>query len=287
MLKVNQMLTHVYIERILLSRNIAINRLINIISLLSTMKKSLLSALLISMLLSCSSEKKDTSAENLPNQELTPSLKSNSASNMMYPSISEYINGIQTEMNNIPAERKKELQKLALYIQTKKKSGEPANLVFICTHNSRRSHMSQLWAATAAEYYGIADNIFTFSGGTEVTAFNPRAVAAMERAGFTVKNPGGENPHYQVRFADNGPKMECFSKIYDNPFNPQENFVAIMTCSEADKNCPFIPGASLRSPINYEDPKDFDGTAKEQEAYDERCRQIAAEMFFMMSKVKA
>ena len=146
--------------------------------------------------------------------------------------------------------------------------------------------MSQLWASAAAAHYGVEKGINTYSGGTEVTAFNPRAVAAMERAGFIFEKGGGENPHYLAKFAENGPEFTCWSKKYDDQANPQTNFAAILTCSEADKNCPYIPGATLRSPIKYEDPKEFDGTADEQKAYDERCRQIATEMFFLMSEVK-
>lgn len=205
----------------------------------------------------------------------------------MTPAIESYIKTLSEDINSIPEDRKKELKKLALYIKTKKKTGEDANLIFICTHNSRRSHMSQLWASAAAEHYGVSEGIYTYSGGTEITAFNPRAVAAMERAGFIFEKPSGDNPAYIAKFAQNGPEFRCWSKKYDDPTNPQENFAAIMTCSEADKNCPYIPGASLRSPVKYEDPKDFDGTADEQKAYDERCRQIASEMFFLMSEVKA
>jgi arsenate reductase len=202
------------------------------------------------------------------------------------PTLQSYVTAIQGEMDAIPADRKKELKKLALYVKTKKANSEEANLVFICTHNSRRSHMSQLWASAAAAHYGVEKGINTYSGGTEVTAFNPRAVAAMERAGFIFEKGGGENPHYLAKFAENGPEFTCWSKKYDDPANPQTNFAAILTCSEADKNCPYIPGATLRSPIKYEDPKEFDGTADEQKAYDERCRQIATEMFFLMSEVK-
>lgn len=60
-----------------------------------------------------------------------------------------------------------------------------------------------------------------------------------------------------------------------------------MNCSEADKKCPYIPAASLRPPIIYEDSKDFDGTPEEQKAYEWRCRQIASEMFYLISEVKA
>jgi arsenate reductase len=204
----------------------------------------------------------------------------------MYPRLTTYLESTIEEVDAIPQERKDQLKKIALFIRTKKQSNEPANLTFICTHNSRRSHMSQIWATTAAAYFGIEEGIYTYSGGTEATAFNPRAVAAIERAGFKVDNPGGDNPRYQVAFADNFPRMECFSKKYDDQANPQENFVAIMTCSEADKNCPFIPGATLRVPIPYLDPKEADGTAEEAAIYDERCKQIATEMFYIMSQVK-
>lgn len=189
-------------------------------------------------------------------------------------------------MEAIPQERKEELNKIAQFVQTKKEAGEPANLIFICTHNSRRSHLSQIWSATAAAHYGIEEGINTYSGGTEATAFNPRAVAAIERAGFKVQNPGGDNPRYQVNYADNGQAMECFSKKFDDPANASENFAAIMTCSDADKNCPFIPGASIRVPIPYVDPKESDGTEQEAATYDERCKQIATEMFYLMSQVK-
>lgn len=203
------------------------------------------------------------------------------------PTLQSYVSAIQKEMEAIPDDRKKELKKIALYVKTKKANGEEANLVFICTHNSRRSHMSQLWASAAAAHYGVQQGVNTYSGGTEVTAFNPRAVAAMERAGFLFEKAEGDNPRYLAKFAENGPAFSCWSKKYDDPSNPQTNFAAILTCSEADKNCPYIPGASLRSPIKYEDPKEFDGTADEQKAYDERCRQIATEMFFLMSEVSS
>ncbi len=240
------------------------------------------------LLTNCSQNKEQTSAET--NADLTNVAEASSepikSEKKMYSELSSYIESITAEMESISEERKKQLKKIALYVETKKKSGEPANLTFICTHNSRRSHMSQIWAATAAAWYDIEDGINTYSGGTEATAFNPRAVAAIERAGFKVENPGGENPHYKVNYDDNGKVMECFSKKYDDPGNANENFAAIMTCSDADKNCPFIPGASLRVPIPYVDPKESDGTEQEAANYDERCRQIATEMFYLMSQVK-
>ena len=202
----------------------------------------------------------------------------------MYPELKAYTKKLTENFDTIPEKRKEELSEVATFTSDELRKNGSVHLNFICTHNSRRSHLSQIWVQTAAAYYKI-DGIKTYSGGTEATAFNPRAVAAIERAGFSLKNPGGENPHYEVRYDDNAEPMICFSKKFDDPFNPSENFAAIMTCSDADENCPFVPGASFRKPITYRDPKESDGSALEKETYDERCKQIGTEMFYIISKV--
>lgn len=189
-----------------------------------------------------------------------------------------------SDFDSIPAERKKQLEKLSDYISNKVAAGETAKLNFICTHNSRRSHLAQIWTSVAAHHYGITA-IETYSGGTEATAFNPRAVDALERAGFKIENPGGDNPRYSVSFSDEAKPLICFSKTFDDAVNPNQNFAAIMTCSDADENCPFVPGAEFRIPITYRDPKESDGTSHEAAVYDERCCQIAREMFYMMNEV--
>lgn len=190
------------------------------------------------------------------------------------------INEVISMSDKIPSERKLKLNQLANYIQ----NNDKVNLVFVCTHNSRRSQMSEIWAKIAADYYGIGENITTFSGGTEATAFNPRAVKAMETLGVKFKKNGTENPKYI--YSSNGKDYTCFSKKYDDEFNPKDNFCAVMTCSDADANCPYIPGAEERISITYNDPKEFDGTEREEEKYLERSKQIASELFYVMSKVK-
>lgn len=202
----------------------------------------------------------------------------------LHPALSTYVEGILPDVETIPAERRASLEKLAAFVEKKVHSGQPADLTFICTHNSRRSQMGQVWAAVAAAYYGV-EGVRTWSGGTESTAFNPRAVQALRRAGFQIEDPGGENPHYTVSFAEQAPTLECFSKKYDDPFNPAENFAAVMTCSQADEACPFVRGAGLRLAVPYEDPKVADGTPEEAARYDERCRQIATEMMYLFAKV--
>lgn len=203
----------------------------------------------------------------------------------MYSTLKTSISKLESDFNSIPSSRKEKLKKVADYIRSKHEKDETAKLNFICTHNSRRSHLAQIWAATAARHYNI-ENIETYSGGTEATAFNSRAVAALERTGFTIKKQGGENPNYQVWFDDQSAPMICFSKPFDDPVNPDNEFAAIMTCSDADENCPFVPGAEFRKPITYRDPKESDGTDQETAIYNERCKQIGSEMFYMMSLVK-
>lgn len=203
----------------------------------------------------------------------------------MYPDLKSYIQNIEGEISAIPENRKEQLQQIADYINAKRESEESAKLNFICTHNSRRSHLCQVWSVVLAEYFGLKD-IETYSGGTKATAFNPRAVSAIERAGFEVKDPGGENPRYQVYFDDEKEPLICFSKTFDDSYNPQENFVAVMTCADADENCPFVPGAEKRFSIPYMDPKESDDTPQEKETYDERCRQIATEMFYLIAEAK-
>ncbi|MCG8328522.1 MAG: hypothetical protein MI974_12590 [Chitinophagales bacterium] len=201
----------------------------------------------------------------------------------LYPQLQQYIQQFQDEAGLIPETRKIQLEQLASYLSNEREQEFLLN--FICTHNSRRSHISQIWAATAAYHYGLT-GVKTFSGGTEATAFNPRAVAAMKRAGFDIKSPGGENPHYEVTFADDVAGLICFSKTFDDAANPQRDFAAIMTCAQADEGCPFIPGASWRLALTYNDPKEADDTPEEQSRYDERVRQIGREIFYAFSLVQ-
>ncbi len=205
--------------------------------------------------------------------------------NTLYPTLTNKISQFEKDYQ-IPEDRKEILNLLVEFIEKKLKAGEPVILNFICTHNSRRSHIAQLWAQAAAHYYGIK-NVFCFSGGTEATAFNPRAVKAMQAAGFIItKTKEGENPVYEVRYADDAEPVIAFSKTYDDPFNHNKDFAAIMTCSHADENCPLVIGASARIALTYNDPKEFDGTPLETDKYADRVHQIGREIFYAFSQVK-
>jgi arsenate reductase len=185
----------------------------------------------------------------------------------------------------ISAERKEILKPLADYIQFKINNHETIRLNFICTHNSRRSHLSQIWAQTIAYHFGIR-YVYCYSGGTEATALFPKVAETLTNQGFQIhKLSESENPVYALKYAESEAAIICFSKTYDNPFNPKDNFGAIMTCNNADEGCPYVFGAEARFPIKYDDPKTFDNTDLQNEKYAERSLEIAQEMWWIFSKI--
>jgi arsenate reductase len=204
---------------------------------------------------------------------------------ILFPEIEKIIQSLQFE--TITGERKSILQPLVDFIQNKVYNQEDIRLNLICTHNSRRSHLSQVWAQTAAAYYNIK-NVFSYSGGTEATALYPMAAQTLEQSGFKIRViAAGNNPIYSIKYAENTHPVIGFSKKYDDEFNPKSEFAAIMTCSQADGGCPFIAGAEKRIPITYEDPKAFDNTPQQAEKYQERSLQIATEMLYVFSQIKS
>jgi hypothetical protein len=200
----------------------------------------------------------------------------------LFPKLYTYCNSLSTEFNQIPKERKAELKDIANFIVEQRKDHKPANLLFVCTSNSRRSHMAQVWSQIASYYYGI-DSVFTFSGGTEQTRVNINAIDALIRTGIEIySNNECENPLRYIRVGNKINPWALFSKKYTDATNPKNNFAAVMVCSEADKACPFVEGAESRIGLPYQDPKEFDNSPLKEAKYDERCRQIAREMFFIM-----
>ncbi len=203
----------------------------------------------------------------------------------LFPEIENLIATINFE--SISEERKIVLQPLVDFIQGKATNQQEIRLNLICTHNSRRSHLSQVWAQTAAAHYGIK-NVFCYSGGTEATAMFPMAAKTLTKQGFQIKTIAeGNNPVYAIKYSENAHPIIGFSKTFDDDFNPQSEFAAILTCSSADQGCPFIAGAEVRIPITFEDPKAFDNTPQQAEKYEERSVQIATEMFYIFSQIKS
>ncbi|MDT7828312.1 protein-tyrosine-phosphatase [Pricia sp. S334] len=203
----------------------------------------------------------------------------------IFQEIAKQIKNLKPE--TIPDDRKGLLRPLTEFIQSKVSNNQEIRINFICTHNSRRSHLSQVWAQTMAYHFNIK-NVFCYSGGTESTALFPMAAETLRNSGFEIKSLSeGKNPIYSIKYSDNEHPIIGFSKKLDDAFNPKSQFIAIMTCDSANEACPFVAGAEKRIPITFEDPKAFDNTPQQAEKYNERSLQIATELFYVFSQINS
>ena len=203
---------------------------------------------------------------------------------MLFPALANFIATFGPDA--VSQTRREMLAPLITYVQAKVTKGEPVRLNMICTHNSRRSHLAQVWAQTAAFFYGIP-GVTCYSGGTETTAMHPAIVETLKDAGFEISTMAlGDNPLYAIKCASDEHPVIGFSKLYDDGFNPKSGFAAVMTCSHADEGCPFIAGAEKRISLPYDDPKTSDGTPEAKATYRGRSMQIASEMMYVFSRIK-
>lgn len=203
----------------------------------------------------------------------------------VFPEIEKTIKNL--DLATISEERKAILRPLVDIVQSKVSGGQEIRINFICTHNSRRSHLSQVWAQTLAAYFNI-NKVTCYSGGTEATALFPMVAETLKKQGFEILQLSDTNNSvYAIKYAENELPVIGFSKKLDDDFNPKSAFIAIMTCDSANEACPFVPGAEKRIPIMFEDPKAFDNTPQQAQKYIERSEQIATEMYYIFSQIKA
>lgn len=241
----------------------------------------------------------------------------------LHPVINELIDQLVEEHHQITDSRFVILDNLASSIRNELRSKKKVRLNFICTHNSRRSQIAQIWAHTSATAFQVP-GVEAISGGTEATAFNPNAVRAMRTLGFkvdlvdhlgseeihgsanhqgTVDHQGSadhqgpadhqgsaehqgtvDNPRYNIGIGPGLPGLVCYSKRYEEAISGKP-FIAVMTCSDADRNCPVVPGATARIPLTYEDPKVSDGTEGQPLAYLKTALEIGRELIWVFQRV--
>jgi arsenate reductase (thioredoxin) len=186
----------------------------------------------------------------------------------------------------IKAERKVELDAVALVLKQKIGNNNSLRLNFICTHNSRRSHLGQIWAQTLAFHFGIK-NVQCYSGGTEATAVYKLVLSALTSQGFEiVQLSESQNPNFVIKFDNNEPGVLCFSKKYDHPVNPRSEFVALLTCDSAYEACPSVQGASHKLSLMYQDPKMYDVDPNALAFYKEKSIEIASELYYIFNKLQ-
>lgn len=202
----------------------------------------------------------------------------------MYPKLVDTIGQFQMDTAQM-CERKALLEPLIAYIQQKYDEDQEININFICTHNSRRSHLAQIWAQTAASFYGVK-NVHCYSGGTEETALYGQLLFTLREQGFQLfQLSAGNNPIYAIKYDDNCAPLIGFSKKYDHPYNPHSHFAAVLTCSQADGGCPFIAGAETRIPITFQDPKISDNRPDQDKVYAKTSLEIGKEMCYVFSQI--
>ncbi len=189
----------------------------------------------------------------------------------------------------VPA-RRAVLTELARFVAAARRAGEKAHLLSVCTHNSGRSVLGEVWWSAAAAWFGLHDTVVSLSGGTHATAINPRVLHALVRAGFEVREPSADapegspgNPVYTVSHAEGLPALRLWSKRFVDLALPAGRLAAVMNCSEADAACPVVPGAALRVSLPYADPRAADDAPDEREIYDARCDQVGTECLFAMA----
>ena len=203
----------------------------------------------------------------------------------MFPVLKNNIATAISNFTNIPQERRGILDKAANSIKESVTTLDSFALTFVCTHNSRRSIFGQALAFAAFKQYNLLGKASSFSAGTESTYLHPNAIASLRRFGFKVNpEPSNANPSLEFKISESE-SFQSHSTTIEDTTNPNENFIAIMVCSSAEQACPFVPGCLKRIPITYEDPKIVDNTPEQDKTYDERCMQMATEIFYLISNI--
>ena len=75
----------------------------------------------------------------------------------LFPEIAGFITTLK--LDAVSPERREILDPLAGFIQSKVSEDQEIRLNFICTHNSRRSHLSQIWAQAMAFHFNIKNSV--------------------------------------------------------------------------------------------------------------------------------
>ena len=206
----------------------------------------------------------------------------------MYPELERNLRDLSIGALKLTADRETSLALIATWMKEKRARKLPVHLVFICTHNSRRSQFAHAWASAATLHQGM-HGVHVWSAGTEATEVAPPVIEALKAAGFRMEGAGDHDiegnlsrTEYLANMDPDVGRVLLYSKTINEPDNPTADFAAIMVCSDAEQNCPFVPGASARFSLPYTDPKASDGTPDEARTYRMRSEEIGSEMVRLM-----
>ncbi len=176
--------------------------------------------------------------------------------------LSEYVK--ELEKFSLEDFQKVRVKKIAKTLKNEIKSYN--SIVFVCTHNSRRSQFCQVWSQILSDIYKL--NLSFQSAGVIKTEVYVEVIRSLQRAGVDIDETG--------TILINNKQVSLFSKSLDE-INLKA-FISMMTCSDAEKSCPTDPRSKKNISLFYPDPKRFDGTKDEIKEYDFTCKSIAAEI---------
>ena len=202
---------------------------------------------------------------------------------MFYNQIQLFCLEITSSFKNIPSSRLQRLDEIVLEINEIFNNKKNLNFLFVCTHNSRRSQFANVWAEIAATFYNL-NSIKSYSCGTEKSIVSKNTIEALEDLGLKIHNHPNINNAFHA-FYGKELFIDVFSKKYSDSSISKENTIAIMTCTDADQNCPIIPYAKNRISLNFKDPKRFDNTSYFRMEYQKTAKEIATEIFYIFSKI--
>jgi arsenate reductase len=111
-------------------------------------------------------------------------------------------------------------------------------VLFICTHNSARSHIAE--GLVNALY---RDRYRAFSAGTEPSTLNPYAVRVMQEIGIDIS----------------GHRSKSVDEFMD-----QDLDYVVTVCDHAKESCPFFLGGRKTMHKGFQDPASVAGTDAEK-----------------------
>ena len=120
------------------------------------------------------------------------------------------------------------------------------NIVFICTHNSRRSQFCEIWGNVFSKIYNKKLNVY--SAGLKKTSVYKGVIFSLSRTGLKISGDG------KVKYEEN--EINLTSKTLDDI--KEQKFIGVMTCSNAEKSCPIDQRSIKNINMFYKDPKDFE-----------------------------
>ena len=108
----------------------------------------------------------------------------------------------------------------------------------------------------------------------------------MEKAGFIIYKSDVEGIGvYRVKYSYNLDPIVVFPKKIRHKKNPYTDFMAVFVEENADVNISNIKGTYHRLLLNYNNPMGYEGSGLEDQMYEESCKKVAIEMFYVFSQL--